>query len=503
MTKLRGSGILMHISSLPSRYGIGDLGPAAYSFIEFLRAANQNYWQLLPIHPTTGFCAHSPYNALSAFAGNPLLISPELLASDGWIDEGLLPPEDISGTDSVDFNAAEQLKEKLFAAALLVLKNDKERQNELRDFSKKHKAWLEDFALFMALKKWYPNCGWNQWPLELRDRKPAALKQARQELRDEIERQKFLQFLFFQQWEGLCSFAAESQVEIIGDIPIYLFFDSADVWAHPEYFKLDDDKVPTHVSGVPPDYFSKTGQLWGNPVYNWEALEDDGFNWWVDRMRHLLTLFDCVRIDHFRGLVGYWEVVAGEKTAMNGYWVEVPADKLFTTLRNAFPTMPFIAEDLGIITDDVKEIMARFQLPGMRVLLFGFDGDPNDNPNYPDRIIENCVLYTGTHDNNTVQGWFTGEAAPSSKAALGRYLKREVAQHDIHETFIKMAVDLPAQLVVFPVQDVLGLGASCRMNNPAESQGDWLWRLRPNSLTAAVSARLALLTASRGLNVWV
>jgi 4-alpha-glucanotransferase len=368
-------------------------------------------------------------------------------------------------------------------------------------FCLENSSWLENFSLFVVLKKRFDGKAWNQWPKELRDRDLKSLKAIEKEYQKQIEKEKFWQYLFFKQWHSLRDYCQKKGVHLVGDIAIYVNLDSADVWANPELFKFDGEKRPLFVSGVPPDYFSKTGQLWGNPVYRWNVLKKSGYRWWVKRIVHNLKLFDVLRIDHFRGLVAYWEVPAGEKTAINGRWVKVPVKDFLNTLNKKFPHLPIVAEDLGVITPDVREVMDHFALPGMKVLMFAFGEDHPMHPYLPHTYKENFLVYTGTHDNNTVRGWFEGEASVDEKRRLFRYLGREVPVEEIHWALIRLAMMSVARWVILPMQDVLGLGAEARMNMPSVAHGNWEWRLLPGQITASVSERLMEITETYGRGI--
>ena len=491
----RGSGLLLHITSLPSEYGIGDLGPWAYKFADFLSETKQSYWQILPLNPTAFSYGDSPYHGSSVFAGNTLLISPDLL-----IEEGLLTEEDVQPVppfrkNKVDYPKVLRYKEKIFDMAYE--KFVKEGDSEFEKFCSENSNWLEDFALFFALREHFGRV-WNEWPQGIKERRPEALQKMREELQDRIGREKFLQHIFFKQWFSLKGYCNSKGIQIIGDLPIYVDFDSADAWLNSEIFKLDEEKKPAFVAGVPPDYFSSTGQLWKHPVFRWNVLKEHGYGWWIRRIEHNLRLFDWVRIDHFRGFVAYWEVPAGEKTAVRGRWVEAPAEDFFETLRKRLPTLPIIAEDLGVITPDVREIMNRFGFPGMRVLLFAFGGDLPTNPYAPHNHVKNCVVYTGTHDNNTVRGWFEKEATREDKERLIRYLGRKVSARDVHLEFIRLAMMSVADVAILPMQDILGLGEKARMNRPATMEGNWQWRLSPEQFASSPAGRLLKMTETYG-----
>jgi len=486
----RSSGIILHITSLPSPYGIGDMGPAAFRFADFLSQAGQSVWQVLPLSPTTRGSADSPYVSTSAFAGNPLLISPELMVRDGLLDQQELNPYPGMKDGPVDYAAAADFKESLFDRAYSRFAARARDDAGYRAFCDANASWLADFALFTALCDHFEGLAWSEWPQEIRDREPDALRDAGDRLQARVEREKFLQFVFFSQWGALKCYCNEKGIRIFGDVPIYVDFQSADLWAGPQLFQLSDDRRPSVVAGVPPDYFSATGQRWGNPLYDWGALRATGYDWWMKRMGHNLGLFDLVRVDHFRGFVAFWEIPAGEESAVNGRWVEAPADDFFRILFERFPGAPIIAEDLGVITPDVKEVMGRFGMPGMKVLLFAFGEDLPANPYAPHNHIANCVLYPGTHDNNTVRGWFEGEASEEDKQRLSDYIGRPATAGEVHWELIRLAQMSVADLVIVPMQDVLGLGSSARMNLPATTEGNWRWRLLPDQLTPETAQRL-------------
>jgi 4-alpha-glucanotransferase len=494
--KSRGSGVLLHITSLPSPHGIGDLGPSAYQFADFLALAKQSYWQILPLTPIHPVGGNSPYFGRSAFAGNPLLISPELLAKDGLLTQEDISSPPVSSDSYVDFPAVISYREKLFDRAFNRFRKKKPGR-DYQDFCSRNVFWLEDYCRFVAIHSHFGGKAWGEWPPEIRDRGPEALKALDRELAPLREREQFLQYTFFQQWSALKNYGNQRGIRMIGDLPIYVNYDSADVWLHPEIFKLDADKKPYVVSGVPPDYFSETGQLWGNPIYRWEALRQTGFDWWIRRMEQNGRLCDLLRIDHFIGLESYWEIPAEEKTAVNGKWVPAPGEEFLKTFYQKFPLFPLIAEDLGSVTPAVRELMEKFSLPGMKVLLFAFSDD-SANPYLPHNHIPHCILYTGTHDNNTVRGWFDGEASAENKKNLFRYLGRKVSAQEVADEFIRMAMMSVAERVILPVQDLLDLGAESRMNTPSLTEGNWRWRLLPGQITPELSDRLRNLTEIYG-----
>lgn len=495
--KKRGSGILLHISSLPSPYGIGDIGPAAYQFADFLAQAKQTYWQVLPLSPTHPGSGHSPYNSRSAFAGNPWLISIDLLVQDGLLMPEEVPPLHGGNPDEVDFPAVLAFKERLFDLAFERFQAQKP-SLAYEEFCSEHALWLEDYCRFTALDLRYEEAVWSEWPAGIRDRNPDHLKDLDKEIFYRKEREKFLQYVFHRQWSHLKKYCNQQGIQIVGDMPIYVQYHSADLWTFPQLFKLDEGKKPRVVAGVPPDYFSSTGQLWGNPIYDWEVLRQTGFDWWVHRMGHNGRLYDWVRIDHFLGLVAYWEVPAGEETAVNGKWVEAPAEELLRAIFRKHPLFPMIAEDLGMVTPAVREILRRFDIPGMKVLLFAFGDSLAANPYVPHNHISNCILYTGTHDNNTVRGWFENDASPDDRERLFRYLGRELSADDVSEELIRLAMMSVADGVILPFQDLLGLGAEGRMNIPSTTEGNWRWRVRADHMDPSLGQWLRELTEIYG-----
>jgi 4-alpha-glucanotransferase len=473
------------------------MGPWAYRFVDFLSESKQSFWQILPLNPTDPIHNDSPYSSISAFACNPLLISPELLVQDDLLLKSHLESAPLFPEDKIDYRAVHPYKGALLERAYERFKG-KNQHPEYERFCSEQAGWLDDFALFRALKLKFSGEVWSDWPPGLRDRQSEALPAAQRELAPRIDREKFAQYIFFRQWNSLKDYCHERGIQIIGDIPIYVNYDSSDLWVHHEFFKLDQNKKPLVVAGVPPDYFSNTGQLWGNPIYRWDILKERGYPWWTQRIAHNLTLFDLVRIDHFRGLVACWEVPATEKTAINGRWIEAPALDFFTQLLKKFPGLPLIAEDLGTITPDVKEVMNHFEFPGMKVLLFAFGKDLPLNPYIPHNHPRNCVAYTGTHDNNTVKGWFEKEATAEDKKRLFRYLGREVSAKELPQELLCLLMMSVANTVIFPMQDILGLGEEARMNHPSTREGNWEWRLSPDLLTSAVADKLREMTEIYG-----
>jgi len=490
----RASGVLLHITSLPSRYGIGDLGPAAYRFLDFLRESRQRFWQILPLNPTDPAARHSPYHSLSAFAGNPLLISPQLLR-----ETGLLPKEERStftGTPNshLDFGAAAALKTSLLAEAYRNFRLRDEKQDAFLSFCRDHSHWLDDFALFACLSRRFNTRDLSSWPPKIRDRTPDQLVLSARELEPQMEEIKFYQFLFFTQWSALKSYARKQGIKIIGDLPIYVTSNSPDVWAHPEIFDLDKNKKAKTVAGVPPDYFSSSGQLWGNPLYLWDELQQQGYDWWLKRFSHNLRLYDVLRLDHFRGFVAFWAVPEGAKSAARGQWIPAPGEDFFSRILEAFPGASLIAEDLGTITPDVDEVRERFGFPGMKVLQFAFSSPDPHHPYLPHTYPRNCVVYTGTHDNNTARGWFEGEASTAERQRLSRYLRGSTSAVEVAWDLIELGMLSPADLAVTPLQDLLGLGSEARMNRPATTRGNWTWRCLAEQLDPALAERIRELT---------
>lgn len=490
----RSSGLLLHPTSLPGRFGIGDLGEEAYRFVDFLADSGQQMWQVLPLGPT-GF-GDSPYQCFSAFSGNPLLISPEKL-----IEEELLSPADVRDTPSfpahrVDYGPVIEFKKALLQRSFERFKAHAtpDQREEVEVFGEQHRGWVHDYALFMALKDAHGGAVWNTWEPEIASRKPEAVERWRQRCSDAALFYIYLQVQFFKQWSALKHYAHTRGIRVIGDLPIFVAHDSADVWAYPDLFYLDEQGRPTVVAGVPPDYFSATGQLWGNPLYQWEVLAQRGYAWWIERFKGAFAMVDIVRVDHFRGFEAYWEVPAREKTAVHGRWVRGPGAELFHAVQQALGSLPIIAEDLGIITPEVTALRDQFGFPGMKVLQFAFTGP--DNTHLPHHFPRNVVAYTGTHDNDTAVGWFTGSSTPEERAYALQYLGTDGRQ--IHWDLIRLAFGSVADVAIVPVQDVLGLGTEARMNFPSRASGNWSWRYMPDRLTDEVEGRLGELTAIYG-----
>jgi 4-alpha-glucanotransferase len=485
----RSAGVLLHPTSLPGPYGIGDLGPAAYAWVESLAGARQTWWQVLPLGPT-GY-GDSPYQSTSTFAGNPLLVSPEVLAQEGLIRLADLPPPAFS-TDRVDYPTVSAWKARLLARAWENFRHGAAPglHDPFEEFKRSNQSWLDDFALFLSLKEANAGRGWTDWPAEQVRREPKTLAEAREKLAGAIELHQFSQFLFFRQWQALKKHANDRGVRLIGDIPIFVSPDSADVWANPQFFQLDERRRPRMVAGVPPDYFSRTGQLWGNPLYDWDALRETGYAWWVARLRATLAMVDLVRLDHFRGFEAYWEIPAGRPTAEIGRWVKAPGADFLQTARAALGGLPLIAEDLGLITPEVEELRDRFALPGMRILQFAFS-DPQ-NPYLPHNFAPRTVVYTGTHDNDTTVGWFR-TAPDKERDLLRRYLPGS-SEATVAWDLTRLAWASVADYAVAPLQDLFNLGTEARMNLPGQAEGNWRWRFRADMLTPAVLGALSDLT---------
>lgn len=492
----RSSGILLHPTSLPGRFGIGDLGPEAYRYVDFLASAGQRIWQVLPLGPT-GY-GDSPYQLFSAFAGNPLLISLDRLADEGYLTRAELESVPAFPADKVEYGRVIRFKMPLLRLAYERFRTSGAPE-EFGEFRAMHHRWLNDYALFMALKEAHGGERiWSRWEPDIAARQPQALEKWKARLATEIEALEFIQYAFFRQWRDLQNYARERGIRIMGDLPIYVAHDSADVWTNPELFQLDANGDTTVMSGVPPDYFSATGQLWGNPIYRWDRMAETGFRWWVERLRAAFALVDIVRVDHFRGLEAYWEVPTGETTAKNGRWVKGPGPALFEALEHALGRLPIVAENLGVITPEVEALRTQFGFPGMAILQFAFGKDPQAPEFKPHNYPRDRVAYTGTHDNDTTVGWWTSTGAGDSTRTeedirserdfTRKYLATD--GREIHWVFIRTLMASVAVTVLFPLQDVLGLGSEARMNTPAVPSGNWLWRYRVEMLTEEIAGRL-------------
>ncbi len=490
---MRASGILMHISSLPSPWGIGTFGKAAYDFVDFLHRTGQQYWQILPVGPTS--YGDSPYQSFSTFAGNPYFIDLDFLREDGLLEPGEYKGLPWSRSNAyVDYGTLYQLRYPVLRkAALRGLKRDAE---EVAAFREKNTAWVEDYALFMALKGANDGKSWQEWGKPLRHREPEALTECRKTYADEIDFWVYLQFLFFRQWKKLKEYAKKQGVSLVGDLPIYVALDSADVWASPSLFALDGDLVPKEVAGVPPDYFSADGQLWGNPLYDWEAHKKENYAWWISRVQAARELYDFIRIDHFRGFASYCAIPYGDKNARRGKWVPGPGMELFQALKKALGPLPIIAEDLGVLTEDVTELLQESGYPGMKVLQFAFDSGW-DNAYLPHNHVENSIVYTGTHDNDTVMHWWHHTLTKKQRKETAEYL-RLTNREGIHWGMVRAAWGSVAKLAVAPIQDILGLDGQARMNTPSTLGNNWRFRITAEQLTPAVEKRLLQMTRMYG-----
>lgn len=492
LTRIRSAGILLHPTSLPGPHGCGDLGPQARRFVDFLARARQHWWQMLPIHPPGK--GDSPYNALSAFAGSPLLISLEDVFREGLLSRAETTPDRALPVGAVNYPGAWRHRNVWLRKAYERAMARPKWRSVLRDFREQEAGWLEDHVLYLALHAAHRGRPWYRWDVPLRRRSAGELAAARNRLQEAMGYHAFVQLLFARQWQALREYAAARHVALLGDVPIFVAHDSSDVWAHQELFFLDRQGMPTVVAGVPPDAFSRTGQRWGNPLYRWERMRRDGYRWWLERLALAVRRFDVVRLDHFIGFQRYWEIAATERTAIQGRFRPGPRDDFFRAARAALGGLPFVAEDLGVVTPEVTALRERFDLPGLRVLQFAFDGDPERNPHLPHLYPRRCVVYTGTHDNDTALGWY--RAAPGS---VRRRVRGYVGGTDgIHRALIRLAHTSVADIAIVPLQDVLGLGSAARMNRPGTPRGNWTWRLRPGHLNPAVADGLGELTIASG-----
>ncbi|MEA5463436.1 4-alpha-glucanotransferase [Leptothoe sp. PORK10 BA2] len=492
MSLTRSSGILLHPTSLPGRYGIGDLGQESYRFVDFLADSKQQLWQILPLGPTGH--GNSPYMCYSAMAGNPLLISLDELVEQGLLSQTDLAEVPIFSSEWVDYDQVIPYKLGLLKLAAQNFKA--EDSPEFQAFCQAEAFWLEDYSLFIALKDANDGASWSDWDPAIATRQPEALETWRSKLADTIFLQKFLQFEFCRQWFALKAYANERHIQIIGDMPIYVAHDSADVWAFPENFMIDGETLqPSLMAGVPPDYFSETGQLWGNPTYNWQVLEETQFDWWIKRIKTSLAYVDQIRIDHFRGFESFWAVEAGEETALNGTWVEAPGVQLFERVEAVLGKLPFLAEDLGVITPEVEALRDQFGFPGMKILQFAFGSD-HRNPYLPFNCDRNFVIYTGTHDNDTTVGWYN-QANDYEKQRLANFVGA-LGPESVHWAMIRLALSSVANFAIIPLQDLLGLGTEARMNTPGVAEGNWAWRFDSSLLTPTVQQQFTTLTELYG-----
>jgi 4-alpha-glucanotransferase len=490
----RSSGILLHPTSLPGPYGSGDLGASAYQFIDWLVSAGQTLWQMLPLGPAG--MANSPYMSLSAFAGNPLLIDLQELCTRGWLTQQDLASKSIEEGMKIDYQSVTQFRmSSLTKASNIFFVQSGVEDRELFDkYCMAEKSWLEDYALFQALNQKYCQMEWSSWEYDLVHRTSAALKNARKELENLVNFHKFTQWCFARQWHNLKKYANDRNIKLVGDIPIFVAHHSSDVWSNPGDFFLDEKRLPTIVAGVPPDYFSEDGQRWGNPLYRWNVMKRKQYGWWIERFRKTFELFDILRIDHFRGFEAYWEIPAKEKTARIGRWVKGPSEDLFKTVKQKLGILPIIAEDLGVVTPEVVALRKKFNFPGMKVLQFAFSTDPND-AFLPHNYDRNCVVYTGTHDNDTTLGWYE-KASEHERDFVRRYCKTD--GHEINWDLIKLALQSVSDMAILPFQDVLNLGSEGRMNFPGTIDGNWEWRFTWYEIKPWMTERLLELTTLYG-----
>jgi 4-alpha-glucanotransferase len=488
----RHAGVLAHISSLPGKYGSGDLGSEAYRFADILRENGQSYWQILPFNPVDRGYGWSPYSSVSAFAGNTIFISPDLLVREGLLNADNLKKATFSESSESDFRRALDFRNLISDEVFtnFFCRNRPFQHSEFEKFCEQQSSWLDDYAMFIILKRENGNAPWIKWPAKYRNRSKKAMEELSEKYASDLRREKLMQYLFDKQWLELKRYCNGKGIKLIGDISFYVNYDSADVWAHPEFFKLDPRKIPLTVSGVPPDYFSETGQLWNMPVYDWNSLKKDGYSWWMRRIRRNLELSDVVRFDHFRAFSEYWEVPFGEKTAVNGQWTPGPGHDFFRSVEKEYPGMPFIAEDLGSIDEKVYRLRDDFRLPGMTVLQFAF-GDNTARSGYiPHNFNSNCIVYTGTHDNNTVKGWYMDELEDNKRREASEYAGHRIDEDTCHLDFIRMAYASVAKVAIITVQDLLGLDGSARLNKPSTSDNNWTWKMKRGDLEKIFSPKI-------------
>ena len=479
----RSAGILMHISSLPSAFGIGDLGPEAERFAEFLKESGQRYWQILPVNPTGEEQGYSPYSGVSAIAGNPLLISPERMVADGLVSAHDVKKFQVNNAGKVNYKEAELVRDVLFEKGFRTFLSNGPAHAPFREFCKREAYWLDDYATYVVLKDQHENRPWYEWPTPYKTRQPKALGDINRFHMERVNKVKWLQYIFDKQWKELKAFCNNLNILIFGDLPFYVSYDSADVWANPQIFRLDNARNMTGIAGVPPDYFNSKGQLWGMPVFRWDVLKKKNYDWWVERVRKNFELFDLVRLDHFRAFVSFWEVPSGEKTAVNGKWHKGPGADFFKVLQEKLGKLFFVAEDLGDIDAAVYALRDEFKFPGMKVLQFAFGDNMTTSDYIPHNFTNNFVVYTGTHDNNTTVGWWLKDTKQDTRANMKQYVDEQgISQNTIHLVLSKMAYSSVAHTVILPIQDVLGLDETARMNTPASVKSNWLWRLKPGQL---------------------
>jgi 4-alpha-glucanotransferase len=493
----RNAGVLLHITSLPSPFGIGDLGPEAKKFADFLYRSGQSWWQMLPVNPTEAGQGHSPYSAVSSRAGNILMISPEALASQGLLNPEELDEYYLEPHDSTDYIYAEQIKRDIFHSAWNNFKQvqDGLLQQAFNAFCQSEMEWLDDFALYSVLKQQHEGKPWYEWPKQFKFREQEAIKHFAHNHHDELQEVKWLQFIFLQQWEELKKYCNQRGIYLIGDLPFYVSYDSVDVWSHPHLFSLDADGNRVGVAGVPPDAFSDDGQLWGMPVFRWDVLKVDGYAWWIERLKKNWQLFDLVRLDHFRAFADYWEVSADENTARNGEWKPGPGPEFFVKVRDELGELPFLAEDLGDINEKVIQLRDEFALPGMKILQFAFGENYSSSDYIPHNYQPNFFAYTGTHDNNTVVGWFRTETSAGTRERLEKYAGRAITEEEVSPVLCRMAMASVAKTAIIPMQDILDLDEKARMNVPASAENNWSWRLLPGQINTQLDNKLLEWTA--------
>jgi 4-alpha-glucanotransferase len=486
----RNTGILLHITSLPSAFGIGDLGPQAKTFVDFLNRSNQHYWQLLPLNPVGSEQGYSPYSSISSMAGNVLLISPEQLATDGLLSKKEINGYKVEATNKVNFKAASHCRQKILHVAYVNFLKQKKLIQQFRIFCEREAYWMNDFSLFIVLKQRLNNKPWYAWPANYKFRNRRSISEFLASNEEAIQYVKWQQYVFFSQWKMLKSYANQLGVQMFGDLPFYVSYDSVDVWSHPEIFNLNKNGKMMGVAGVPPDYFNRNGQRWGMPTFNWDVLKRRNYDWWLQRIRKNMELYDLLRLDHFRAFADYWEVPAHLKTAIHGKWKTGPGIHFFQTMRKMMGELPFVAEDLGDINDAVYQLRDDFKLPGMKVLQFAFGDSMPASAYIPHNYTPNFIVYTGTHDNNTTAGWFRRNLTKKDRDRIAKYTGGPVDEKNISATLSRLAYSSVANTVILPIQDVLGLDEKARMNTPASTRDNWEWRLRINALTKAVENQL-------------
>lgn len=495
--KKRGSGILCHISSLPSPFGVGDLGPTAYAFADFLAETRQTYWQVLPLNPTSAAKKNSPYNSMSAFAGNVLFVSPELMREDGLLPQEGFPNFPSGAQEKLNYDEVFKFKQELFSKSYQAFRKGSAYRSEFDQFCRENSFWLENYSLYSVLRQIHEGKALCEWPKPARDRDPEELSRLHEELKEEIEREKFLQYVFFRQWHALKNYCNNKGIQIIGDFPFFMDYDSVDTWVHSAFFKLDAEKKSYAMAGSPPDSFSEQGQLFDCAVYHWDEMQRDRYTWWIARFKHLFKIFDIVRIDHFRGFIAYWEVPPEEATALNGKWEPVPYYDFMETVLRSIPSFPVIAEDLGMITPDVREAMNAYSIPGIKMLLYAFAREMREDAFLPHNHVSDCVVYTGTHDTNTCQGWFQEKDIADDKKRFLSYIGREV-QSEVNWEYVRLAMMSVAKTAIIPLQDLMGLGQEARMNTPGNPEGNWLWRFKAEQITGEISKKFAEMTEIYG-----